>query len=424
MQEDHNEKDHGALIIYIHGGLNFPSNSVKNANNLTCLIEKNGYKPFFIHWRSGAWTTYKEHLLYDRQGQYYETFGPLTMPFILAEDLGRGLTRAPMRLFQNINNYGKSLFFGKYGDEKIALNLSNQYLTEENQHNYCDLNRIKPSNKLKFGELPTICDLRSRPVKFFDGAIDLGALGLSLITVPVFDVVATSSWSTMKRRTEIMFTKRICYPSNNNCDSKFTSIEEFQTKREGVATKFFNALQDKQQKNKDIKIILVGHSMGTIIANKILRRWPKIEFSKIIYLGAATSIEDFNVSVMPYMEKHPDVEFYNISLHPIAENTEIQVFGLGQTGSLLTQIDNHYESHIYENNRTLGRWTNIVNNMDYFNKSDTSGEILKRMNFRALPFAKGFPKNHGDFDNPEFIKNGRFWVGEIIRKPELKGIAN
>ena len=236
---------------------------------------------------------------------------------------------------------------------------------------------------------------------------------------PLFDAFATNAWSAMKRRTETMFTKRICYEEHDNCDHDYENLSDYQKSREGVAAKFFNKLQVKQKKKNQLEIILVGHSMGAIVANKVLTRWPEINFSKIVYLAAASSVEDFKLSVLPYMKVHPETHFYNLTLHPIAENTETYGLGFGQTGSLLTQIDNFYESPTYENKRTLGRWTNVVNNIDYLNdekENKSNGSLLSRLHFRTLPLGNGYPEKHGDFDEVEFIKNGRFWLGELGEK--------
>ena len=173
--------DKNKIVIYIHGGLNYPSSSVEKANDLTWHIEQSGYVPYFIDWRSGFISTYKEHLFHDRQGEYYEflKWGWITFPFILAEDIGRGLTRAPMRLFQVVNNYGKSIFFGKYGGEKNAAKLSGYFSNDKNLEKQCDgVN----NNILGFGELPKICDVRSSFSRIKDGAKDLFFMGNALPT--------------------------------------------------------------------------------------------------------------------------------------------------------------------------------------------------------------------------------------------------
>ncbi|MBI3058550.1 MAG: hypothetical protein HYY81_04475 [Deltaproteobacteria bacterium] len=45
-----------------------------------------------------------------------------------------------------------------------------------------------------------------------------------------------------------------------------------------------------------IEITLVGHSMGTIVADEILRAFPKIPFERIVYLASASSVRDVDTA--------------------------------------------------------------------------------------------------------------------------------
>ncbi|NOV29552.1 hypothetical protein DDY07_07280 [Methylomonas sp. ZR1] len=251
-------KENNKIAIYIHGGLNYPSESVDKANKISKQIQETGYTPIFIDWRSGFWTTYKEHLLHSRQGEYLEVWGPLTAPFTFLEDIGRGVTRAPMRFFQVMNNYGKSILFGEYGGENNASELSKHYLSGDFVNNQCKTNTPSiVNNKYNFGELPKLCDERSLTKKVGDGLLNFGQATLALTTAPIFDTLATSAWSTMKRRTEIMFSKRICYDEDDGCDYRKDSIENYQASKEGAASKFFRILKEKQDKNKNVKVLLL-----------------------------------------------------------------------------------------------------------------------------------------------------------------------
>ncbi len=348
----------------------------------------------FIHWRSALYSTYKEHLFHDRQGEYWGIGGYLTTPFVLLEDLGRGLSRAPMVLLKTANNYIKSIRFGETPGEHNAALLSE----------YVKSNRGSGNSFVSgFGELPVLNDERGMAERVSDGLINFAQMGLSLTTAPLFDVIGTSAWATMKRRTEIMFTK------TKSIGGKYDSVNHIK-QREGIATKLFDRLARKQKYEKT-KMVLVGHSMGTIIANKILSNWPEIEFEKIIYMGAASSIDDYRLSVLPYMRIYKETVFYNYSLHPIAENTDSYYIGFGGTGSLLTQIDNFYEDPTTEDQRTLGRWANVMNGINYLMDKDDS--ITSRLCFRTFPLGGGYPSKHGDFDEIKFITKGRFWTGEL-----------
>jgi len=124
----------------------------------------------------------------------------------------------------------------------------------------------------------------------------------------------------------------------------------------------------------NLEVTLVGHSMGTIILNRVVRD-SEINVANIVYLGAACSVEDFSHSVLPFMEQHRDTQFFNLSLHPVAEAGEWYPWlaDLPPRGSLLIWIDNFLSNPVTEQERTMGRWRNLF-------RSDSTGEpIIRRL---------------------------------------------
>ena len=71
-------------------------------------------------------------------------------------------------------------------------------------------------------------------------------------------------------------------------------------------------------------------------------------------MGAACSIDDFTTSALPYLQRYPETQFYNLSLHPVAEVGEINLADLPPRGSLLVWLDNFLEHPVTEQERTLG----------------------------------------------------------------------
>lgn len=131
-------------------------------------------------------------------------------------------------------------------------------------------------------------------------------------------------------------------------------------------------------------------------------------------MGAACTIDDFRQSVTPYMlaQQNSETNFYNFMLHPIAENSEAHGLGIGGTGSLLTQIDDLYENPVLESGRVLGRWTNTMNGLNYFDN-----RIRNRVWLRAMPFDARYPTKHGSFDESEYTDSGLFWRGTLGARP-------
>ncbi len=244
--------------------------------------------------------------------------------------------------------------------------------------------------------------MRSTPKKIFDSIWGFAKLIPGLAVIPFADSFATGAWDVMKQRTEVMFTKAKPW----NADG-YQSINGYTDIREAGLTKFLKTLEESQNEHHK-EIILVGHSMGTIIANKILAEHPNIKFSKIIYMGAACSIKDFQVSVIPYLKVHADTQFFNYMLHPVAENLE--AYWIVGAGSLLTLIDNIFENQVFENHKTLGKWVNVMNGINFFNVGDST--LKSRIHLRTMKLDKNYPTKHGSFDDSEYSENPNkgFWT--------------
>ena len=126
---------------------------------------------------------------------------------------------------------------------------------------------------------------------------------------------------------------------------------------------FIELLTDVQKRTPGLEVAVIGHSMGSIILNRVVRD-AKMDFAHIIYMGAACSIEDFTYSVLPYMKEHPRAQFYNLTLHPVAETGEWfpEFADLTPRGSLLIWIDNFLGNPLTEQERTMGTWRNLFRN--------------------------------------------------------------
>src|SRR5699024_8620932 len=98
----------------------------------------------------------------------------------------------------------------------------------------------------------------------------------------------------------------------------------------------------------------------SIVLNELIRRFPQPDYSNIVYMGAACSIRDFERCVIPYLTKHKSTRFYDLCLHPMAEDMEAHAWDLPPRGSLLVWIDNFLADPQTSKDWTLGRWENVV----------------------------------------------------------------
>jgi len=151
--------------------------------------------------------------------------------------------------------------------------------------------------------------------------------------------------------------------------------------------------------------------MGTIVANEIIRTHPELPYANIVYMGAACSVSDFEKTMVPYLQKSTNAQFYNLTLHPIAEAREAQWFLLDipPRGSLLEWIDNFLASPRTIPERTLGKWENVISTSVLIPK-----EIAGRVHIKAFDVGAGKtdnPEKHGAFSEQDFWKE-EYWTAK------------
>jgi pimeloyl-ACP methyl ester carboxylesterase len=146
-------------------------------------------------------------------------------------------------------------------------------------------------------------------------------------------------------------------------------------------------------------ITLIGHSMGVIVVNQILRNFPDLPYRNIVFMGGAASVRDTLIALgqVTRDEPRPGPRFYNLSLHQLAEANEVSYFGAVSKGSLLEWVDRMYTTPATFADRTVGKWLNAV--MAY-------GDFLPleerlQMSFKRFGLSCAEPLKHGEFDEYE-----------------------
>jgi pimeloyl-ACP methyl ester carboxylesterase len=364
------------LALYIHGGLNGSKEVAERVGGLWKPMLEDCKYPVFVSWRSGFPSNYWDHLALLRRGVYSspESFpsskiddwaalveGPLSSPFVLVEDTLRAISRIPARSYHVLV------------DENRAL----QQVTSS-QESYAKVPKINyhdgaTDEGLAFGDVWSIAN----PIK--------------LLSAPAIDGFGTGAWDSMLRRTDFVLHK----DEQFNGDGGLTAVSQFIEKWE-------------QSAYKNREVILIGHSMGSIIANKIIAKYHEIEFSPIVYMAAACSLSDIEQIISPYLSHNPKRVFYNLTLSPTRDKLE-NFLGIDivPRGSLLVWIDNIMGSINSFGDRTAGFWPNLTK---------VTGRIFPekirpQVHLTKFGVNDGSPQNHGDFDNFPFWDE-QFWLGK------------
>jgi hypothetical protein len=178
------------------------------------------------------------------------------------------------------------------------------------------------------------------------------------------------------------------------------------------------------------EITLVGHSMGTIVLNQMIREFglrtetaldgksPAIgvalPFNRIVYMAGAATVRDYQDSLFPYLLENRNARVFHLVLHPKAEVRErfdpgIPYVDFPPRGSLLVWVDDFLSAPETPLDRTVGRYENLISAAH-----NTPDELRGRIHIKAFGVGGGVraPQKHGDFTS-----HLKFWMPECWWSP-------
>ena len=199
----------------------------------------------------------------------------------------------------------------------------------------------------------------------------------------------------MKRRADLVAAPRSQIANTEDDDGTVL-------KSEGAARLLFKRLQtyfgSLGNPRKDVDLILVAHSMGALVADRLLVDLPTLEFDQIVYLAAADTIDDFRGYVVPYLENHRTTTFWSFVLPRALEAAEINGLDLYERGSLLVWIDNLFERARDPGGLVFGRERNLMEFLDF---KELASTVWERATFvRVGEKGPHTPRKHSDFTEP------------------------
>lgn len=451
------------IVIYIHGGMNTKTGAVLHTHDLAGnRALRKEYYPISIDWNSAPLSTYLEHLLFVRRGSRHVVEGTLTSPVLLTTDLARGVARAPVVWSRLLMSAGEQPgWVGLNYPPRRAL-AAQEALKETRRWRgtgplVSDMTVPEGDVRWTRQDMPVaerIAKFQSIHNLFFAPKMATGLL---------IDVIGTGAWDMMLRRSELLFRSQTMRDDlsprgraqvdlvTNHVKNKTNRTPEGEAaihqavaemnadpmgavrhgadylnrSRPGAVEQFLSELE-KQLDVDRYSITLVGHSMGAIVSNEILKRHSKLPFDHIVYMAAACSVTECADNVGGYMRRNPDAKFYNLSLHPISEVGEsnpsfpadevttkkMLLGGLGlfvPRGSLLVWLDEFFTKPVTLQGRRMGMWRTAVTEVNLFPK-----EVQKRVHLKMFPAGDlNVPQKHGAFTS----KAMKFWE-EGFRTPE------
>ena len=386
------------ILVYVHGGLaetgpmlTRVDEIIEDMKNETSASE--WHYPIFITWPSGGPSTYAEHLSTFRQGENNPWLGYPTSPVVLTTDLAQGIARTPMSLSYQLTNdiaVGGQVACGR----PILRSWKNAFALKDAAD--------RAGYRVALGEYHrgTLVQLG----RFFGYVLTFPSKLLTQITV--LDAMGPGAWNVMRHRIVNLFRRQKEFDVASIRDERADLVQHLQAGPTGALALFLEQLKEHiEQRRGEVRyeIVLVGHSMGTIVLNEALRLFPEAEVTRVVYMAPACSIRDAARVLVPFLAKHERSRFHVLTLHPVAEGDEINFCDIIPRGSLLEWIDNWYTTPDSVTERRLGKFVNLMQALQLFH------DVRKQVSVKAFGVEPGsIPQRHGDFSECPFWRE-EFW---------------
>jgi hypothetical protein len=443
------------VMVFIHGGLNEQPATIRRAVELSDDILADDVYPIFVNWQSNLVSSYFAHLLFVRQGRDWGGWGVVLSPFYLATDLARSLFRFPI-----VAGHQVAEGLGSLGALELTDRTHARDATRELMRSLAAEGGDGDASQLRL-DIPG-------PAQGFHGRlsgsddIDLGDVGYAaryVVTLPfkplsifVVDAAGTGSWEVMRRRVELLFQRQ---EDLEEFDTNHDGTPRVDRKREGLLLLMYELAV--LQKELDLEITVVGHSMGTIVLNRLLfysQMYGHIEngttaavapaearaashlghdghdvhegheghegpgghdeirlpeFGNVVYMAAACSLRDYEQSAFSYLLHDERARLFHVILDPDEELDEDNAWDLAPRGSLLVWVDDFLAQPATLLDRTAGRYDNLMVAL-----ANTPRTIRHQIHVRVLPRGgAGVPAKHGQFTDPaDSDGRYRFWKRE------------
>lgn len=466
------------LMIFVHGGLNGYDDSFRRMRSMlekispddptdTRVLLNTCYYPIFLNWNSDLPDSLNDDLFRIRWGRPDKIVSFLTFPFVLFGRLIGSAANMPASLMHNGYNISEAWVGAKEeGDPGIQ--------------------------------------------RAFGTAQDVAFLGFHVVTAPLLEGFGRPAWDIMKRRAQLAATDRLtdepgtqnaitkqafkylfgtpsvvlgpprrsspCEriaqqeekslqrekdPSSSGPADKQSTRTEATHTDEGAARTFVKRLgawmRYEEEKWKwcdgqvSVEITLVGHSMGSLVINRLLNLFegtePKNRYPvrHLVYMAPAASTDENDQFVRPYLERvTSSIPLSNIKFSTFLLNRRDEtqkddwwLFFMPR-GSLLVWIDTFFESETTWGQATSGRVLNLSNSYGLCSPTEsgpfcpptgsfpTSAPLKKQFRIRNIKYSipeiglarrnvmtirdsprsvgtNNVPSSHGDFTEPNYF---------------------
>lgn len=420
------------ITFFIHGGLNSNRSSVRRVLDSVCgnnyetapcdlrgpILSDGERYPIFILWNSGLTSSYFAHLFNIQRGRNLGVKGWPGAPWKLAADTGKALSRAPIVWYEMISHDLRTVP-GQRLKRTVEEDAENYYRALEASY------RESPTENTRVQRCNSQTSTSERVFASFAYA---GTFASKFLLSPFIDGFGTVSWDVMLRRTDLLFEEEVFCAKTPDCDFELVPPSPLERVRSGGLAKFLDHLQAEigeggQLSDKNWEITLIGHSMGGIVMNRILNRYPGLPIKNIVYMASAATVRDYEESALPFLQANADkaIRIFHLVLNPVAELRERSKYAdLSPRGSLLVWIDNFLSKPNTLEDRTMGRFSNITRAL-----AATPAVLKPKISLTVFGVGKRapacLPQRHGDFSDPKrSFWEEDFWLPDFAASAGCK----
>lgn len=364
------------LLLFVHGGLNGPPDQFERMEELVLgkggkegVFPKTSYYPIFINWNSALGDSILDDLVFIRGGRRVarpatQVLGVISAPLVLAGRLIQSVFGAVPALQAAWDNF------------KEAWDAARE-------------EKVHPKGAI------------------VDAAGQVALLPLWALTTPGLQALGTPGWEIMQRRAQLLIASKLKEdPKGVGQGTARALIEELRKRLVGPdkneRLEWRIETGERYKVTGPVEITLVGHSMGALIVNRILAMARPFPVRRIVYLAAASTIDELEELAFPYVEQRRkdkyETDLWAFTLSRLREAQETSFVDLLPRGTLLVWVDQYLEPVKTIGQQRFGRWKGYK---DYFPDQKWPGYIKIISLDHRLP---GAPTHHGDFDNAEFFE--------------------
>lgn len=386
------------ILIFIHGGLNSYKEGLGHIQEF--LVNQKNTKGFpnlsshfliSLNWEAGLRSALFDHFVQIRFGERSPVFAWSTLPIVLLHDFGESIVKTPDAIYSE----AKDLFQNQSVNVtsatlNTALLASGYGLPIAAAHPALTIAGVMPYATYATAGAYVPQYIAEDTTRYLFWPIRMAS-------APFIEGFGTPAWDMLKRRPDLM----LFNPTTQKDGAMGAVLKKLADKI--VSGKWqTKECEHSRDKCPPVELTLLGHSMGAMVSDRILTTLSeKLTFTHIVYMGAANSIADFKVSVVPYLRNHTETHFWSFTLSEVNESNETYAADLLSRGSLLVWVDLLFERTYGLPQKRFGREVN----QEWVNIEDKDiWQRTCRISFSDSHTRKEEPKKHGDFTNPEMVE--------------------